>query len=97
MVHPGRQAARSPRHHRRLIKALDHRRLIKALDHRRLIKALRQGCPEFAGWWEAHDIGGVSAGQKSLSHPRKGRLKLEYASFQANDDPALKLIIYTAA
>jgi hypothetical protein len=24
-------------------------------------------------------------------------LKLEYASFQANDDPALKLIIYTAA
>jgi hypothetical protein len=24
-------------------------------------------------------------------------LKLEYASFQANDDPALKLVIYTAA
>jgi hypothetical protein len=23
----------------------------------------------------------VSAGRKSLSHPRKGRLKLEYASF----------------
>ena len=45
----------------------------------------------------AHDIRGVSAGRKSLSHPRKGRLKLEYASFQANDDPALKLIIYTAA
>jgi hypothetical protein len=43
------------------------------------------------------NIRGVSAGRKSLSHPRKGRLKLEYASFQANDDPALKLIIYTAA
>ena len=26
----------------------------------------------------------------------KGRLKLEYASFQAHDDPALKLVIYTA-
>jgi transcriptional regulator with XRE-family HTH domain len=64
---------------------------------RELLARLRQGCPEFAGWWEAHDIGGVSAGRKSLSHPRKGRLKLEYASFQANDDPALKLIIYTAA
>jgi hypothetical protein len=37
------------------------------------------------------------AGQKFLSHPRKGRLKLEYAGFQANDDPALKLVIYTAA
>ena len=33
--------------------------------------------------------------QKSLIHPKKGRLKLEYASFQANDDPALKLVIYT--
>jgi hypothetical protein len=32
---------------------------------------------------------------KSLIHPKKGRLKLEYASFQANDDPALKLVIYT--
>ena len=56
-----------------------------------------QGCPEFAGWWEAHDVGGTAAGQKSLSHPKKGRLKLEYASFQANDDPALKLVIYTVA
>ena len=63
---------------------------------RDLLARLREGCPEFAGWWEAHDISGVAAGQKSLSHPKKGRLKLEYASFQANDDPALKLVIYTA-
>jgi hypothetical protein len=62
-----------------------------------LLARLRQGCPEFSGWWEAHDIGGAAAGQKSLSHPRKGRLKLEYASFQANDDPALKLIIIPPA
>jgi PAS domain-containing protein len=62
-----------------------------------LLARLREGCPEFQGWWEAHDIRGVAAGQKSLSHPRKGRLKLEYASFQANDDPALKLVIYTPA
>jgi hypothetical protein len=46
------------------------------------------------GWWEAHDVSGVAAGRKSLIHPKKGRLKLEYASFQANDDPALKLVIY---
>jgi hypothetical protein len=56
---------------------------------------LREGCPEFTGWWEAHDISGVAAGKKSLTHPKKGQLKLEYASFQANDDPALKLVIYT--
>jgi hypothetical protein len=62
---------------------------------RDLLARLRDGCPEFAGWWEAHDISGVAAGHKSISHPKKGRLKLEYVSFQANDDPALKLVIYT--
>src|SRR6266540_2988707 len=62
---------------------------------RELLARLQEGCPEFAGWWEAHDVSGVAAGQKSLTHPKKGRLKLEYASFQANDDPALKLVIYT--
>jgi transcriptional regulator with XRE-family HTH domain len=63
---------------------------------RDLLARLQEGCPEFAGWWEAHDVSGVAAGRKSLIHPKKGRLKLEYVSFQANDDPALKLVIYTA-
>ncbi len=55
-----------------------------------------QGCAEFPIWWEAHDIRNVGAGQKLLSHPEKGLLRFEYATFQANDDPALKLAIYTA-
>jgi transcriptional regulator with XRE-family HTH domain len=63
---------------------------------RDLLARLRAGCPEFADWWEAHDVSGIAAGRKFLSHPKKGRLKLEYASFQANDDSALKLVIYTA-
>jgi hypothetical protein len=50
---------------------------------------------EFGGWWEAHDVSSIAAGPKSLTHPKKGRLKLEYASFQAHGDPALKLVIYT--
>src|SRR5882762_11761391 len=58
-----------------------------------LLARLREGCPESAGWWEAHDVSGVAAGRKSLIHPKRGRLKLEYASFQANDDPALRLVI----
>src|ERR1700730_786459 len=62
-----------------------------------LLARLRQGCSGFDGWWEAPDIRGVAAGRKSLSHPKRWRLRLEYASFQANDDPALKLMIYTAA
>lgn len=62
---------------------------------RDLLGRLREGCPEFDGWWEKHDVSGVAAGQKLISHPKKGRLRLEYASFQANDDPALKLVVYT--
>lgn len=62
-----------------------------------LLERLRQGCPEFVGWWEAHDIRDVNAGRKSLRHPKKGSLRFEYTTFQANDDPALKLVIYTAA
>ena len=62
-----------------------------------LLVRLRQGCPEFAGWWEAHDVRGVASGQKALHHPERGVLRFEHASFQANDDPALKLVIYTPA
>ena len=60
-----------------------------------LLDRLRQGCPEFVGWWEAHDIRSAISGQKLLLHPAKGWLRFEYATFQANDDPALKLAIYT--
>ncbi|HUC64423.1 MAG TPA: helix-turn-helix transcriptional regulator [Stellaceae bacterium] len=59
-----------------------------------LLDRLRRGCPEFAIWWEAHDIGSAAAGRKLLRHPKKGLLRFEYASFQANDDPALQLVIY---
>ena len=60
-----------------------------------LLERLRQGSPEFDIWWDAHDIRNVAIGQKLLSHPLKGLLHFEYATFQANDDPALKLAIYT--
>ncbi len=60
-----------------------------------LFARLEQASPEFAAWWEAHDIRSITAGQKLLNHPQKGPLHFEYATFQANDDPALKLVIYT--
>jgi len=60
-----------------------------------LVERLRSECPEFGTWWEAHDLRESVAGQKQLTHPRKGALRLQYTSFQANDDPGLKLVIYT--
>ena len=63
-----------------------------------LIARLRQDCPEFNAWWEAHEVRSAGgAGVKRLNHPTKGLLHFEYASFQATDDPALKLVIYTLA
>jgi hypothetical protein len=62
-----------------------------------LLTRLRNGSPEFAEWWEAHDISGGAGGVKRLRHPKKGMLRFAHASFQANDDPDLKLIIYTPA
>jgi len=60
-----------------------------------LVNRLRQRSREFAHWWEAHDIRSVVDGRKCLHHPTRGLLRFAYASFQANDDPALKLVIYT--
>ncbi|WLC02981.1 hypothetical protein QIH92_23495 [Bradyrhizobium japonicum USDA 123] len=37
----------------------------------------------------------TASGLKTMSHPTLGVLHFEHTSFQANDDPALKLVIYT--
>jgi PAS domain-containing protein len=60
-----------------------------------LVDRLRANCPEFEGWWAAHGIGAPVSGTKHLHHPTLGPLSYDYASFQANDDPALKLALYT--
>lgn len=60
-----------------------------------LVGDLRASCPEFGGWWAAHGVGAPISGTKHLQHPLLGPVSYEYASFQANDDPALKLALYT--
>ena len=60
-----------------------------------LLGQLRERSPEFIAWWEAHEVRGTASGRKTLNHPKKGLLQFEYSSFQANDDPGLKLVIYT--
>lgn len=62
-----------------------------------LLTRLRNGSPEFAQWWETHDIRDGAGGMKRLRHPKKGMLRFAHASFQSNDDPDLKITIYTPA
>ncbi|HWD25613.1 MAG TPA: helix-turn-helix transcriptional regulator [Rhizomicrobium sp.] len=60
-----------------------------------LLKRLREGCPEFDAWWERHDVRRPASGRKTLHHPARGVIVFDHASFHFNDDPSLKLIIYT--
>jgi transcriptional regulator with XRE-family HTH domain len=61
-----------------------------------LLARVRAGCPEFAAWWRGHDVSKAAAGIKTLKHPKKGLLRFAHASFQSNDNPGLRLVIYTA-
>jgi transcriptional regulator with XRE-family HTH domain len=58
-----------------------------------LVARLHDASAEFADWWAAHDIRATASGEKTL-FPPAGRRRYEFATFQANDDPALKLAIY---
>ena len=60
-----------------------------------LVDRIRASCLEFDAWWSEHGVGAPVSGTKHLRHPTLGVVRYEYASFQANDDPALKLALYT--
>ncbi len=60
-----------------------------------LLRRLRGGCAEFDAWWERHDVRRPASGRKTLHHPTMGVIAFDHASFQVNDDPGLKLVIYT--
>ncbi|WP_419826460.1 helix-turn-helix transcriptional regulator [Sphingomonas sp.] len=61
----------------------------------KLVSTLSEASDEFRGWWCSHQVASPAAGTKTLhSTGRNGKMYI-YASFQANDDPALKLALYT--
>jgi transcriptional regulator with XRE-family HTH domain len=59
-----------------------------------LVERLRAKCPEFEGWWARHEVRETAAGHKTLTRPEAGPLRFEYASFQSNDNPDLKLALF---
>ena len=60
-----------------------------------LLTSLQLECPEFNQWWEEHEVSTPASAVKLLQHPSKGLLRFETATFQASDNPALKLAIFT--
>ncbi|USU21403.1 helix-turn-helix transcriptional regulator [Paraburkholderia fungorum] len=60
-----------------------------------LVERLRANSGEFAQWWGTHDVRSGVSGQKVFVHAQHATQRYEYATFQSNDDPALKLAIYT--
>lgn len=59
-----------------------------------LVARLRRESRDFARWWSMHDVGETRAGRKVL-HRADRAFPFLHASFQSNDAPALRLVIYT--
>ena len=59
-----------------------------------LVARLAEGCRHFASWWAGHEVAAPVSGTKFLSRACGGQVGYDYASFQANDDPRLKLAVY---
>jgi transcriptional regulator with XRE-family HTH domain len=60
-----------------------------------LAARLAAGCREFTTWWDDHTIAvGRASGRKVLHHPKKGVLTYDFATFQSNDDAAVRLTVY---
>jgi hypothetical protein len=57
---------------------------------------LNAASPEFARWWTAHEIRPKPSGTKVMTHPALGRVRLLYSTFQANDNPDLRLVLYAS-
>jgi transcriptional regulator with XRE-family HTH domain len=59
-----------------------------------LVDELREDSREFARWWRAHEIRPKPSGKKVMTHPTLGRVVVVYSTFQANDNPDLRLVLY---
>jgi transcriptional regulator with XRE-family HTH domain len=61
-----------------------------------LTEDLRAESPEFAAWWEQHDVKQRIVGAKRLRHPVMGELLLHHVAFALPQWPGLHIIVYTA-
>lgn len=62
-----------------------------------LIRELQQRSPEFARWWSRHEVQERHDGRKEFLHPHVGSLVFEHSTFQIEDAPGLKMVVYLPA
>jgi transcriptional regulator with XRE-family HTH domain len=64
-----------------------------------LVDLLRDRSPEFAGWWNDHDVQLLQSGVKAYDHPEVGRLTFDFTVFDVVDERSavLHLITYLPA
>jgi transcriptional regulator with XRE-family HTH domain len=60
-----------------------------------IVSALGAASAEFRDWWSSYRVATPSSGTKTLQSGGRDGLAFVYATFQANDDPALKLALYS--
>lgn len=62
-----------------------------------LILELQQRSPEFARWWSRHEVQERQEGRKEFLHPLVGSLVFEHSTFQIEDAPGLRMVVYLPA
>jgi transcriptional regulator with XRE-family HTH domain len=62
-----------------------------------LLDLLERESSAFCEHWRRRDVRQPASRSKVLQHPRLGRLDLEYATFQPDGEPDVRLTIYTPA
>ena len=60
-----------------------------------LIELVRDRSPEFARWWENHDIKAYQDGEKHYDHPQAGRLSFEFTLLRVADQRFHELSLIT--
>lgn len=58
------------------------------------LQRLRGVSPEFAQWWEQHEIQPRDGGRREFMHPVAGHLVLEQTTLVVSNQPDLKLVLH---
>ncbi len=61
------------------------------------ITELGERSPQFAQWWEEHEVTDTQRGTKTLEHPTLGTLRLHHAQTVPTGAPDLRLTVYAPA